>query len=231
MQALPVTSPKGLAFSLSHEAIILEGYPDPGTGGEPITIGGGHTAAAGGMRPFLGQRISLNKALQIFREDIARYEVRVRKAIKRNLTQVVFDGFVSFDLNTGKIASGTVDDQWNKGNEAGAMATLQLYVNAAGKRLPGLVRRRKEEAALITKGVYPGHKILVKETYKDKGRLVSYDQLPWGAVETVVTFTPELAAPKPVPPKPEPNVYLSLMDLIGRVLQWTSNALSSPQSR
>jgi lysozyme len=215
----------GAGFSLSHEAIILEGYPDPGTGGEPWTIGGGHTAAAGGMKPYRGQIISLAKALQIFVEDMAKYSSRVEKAIKRNKSQHVIDGFSSFDLNTGKIFSGTVDDKWNAGDEAGAMRTLGLYVNAAGKPLPGLQRRRKEEIALITKGIYPNAKILVKDRYNSPGRYVTVDQLPWDSAETVVTFTPTPVVP-PAQPEPEKNVFITLMELIGKALLWTSSKLS-----
>jgi lysozyme len=45
------TSKAGGAFIAAFEGVELKAYPDPGTGGDPWTIGVGHTAAAG-PRPF-----------------------------------------------------------------------------------------------------------------------------------------------------------------------------------
>ena len=42
------TSANGLAFIRDHEGCELHAYPDPGSGGEPWTIGVGHT---GGVKP------------------------------------------------------------------------------------------------------------------------------------------------------------------------------------
>lgn len=224
-------SKNGAGFILSHEGIYLEGYPDPATGGEPITIGAGHTAAAGGMRPRLGQIISLDVAMELFRTDMKKYGTRVEQAIKVAMKQWEFDGFGSFDLNTGKIFGGTVDDKWNAGQREAAMATLLLYKNAAGKVMPGLVRRRAEEKELILRGVYPGHKILLKDRRNAQGRYVTVDQLPWEATPVAVTFEP-----KPVPPLPErkpdqPNWVISLIRATWKGLKWLDETLSSSPQR
>lgn len=219
----------GAGFILSHEAIILEAYPDPATGGDPWTIGGGHTAAAGGLRPQPGMVIPLHRALKIFMQDMKKFGGRVEQAIKVPLQQHEYEGFTSFDQNTGKIFGGSVDDKWNRGDKAQAMATLLQYKNAAGKVMPGLVRRRKEERELILNGVYPKNKILVKERRSDPGRRVSVNELPWNEPPVAVTFDP-----RPVPPLPErkpeaPNVWLALLRMTWKGLKWLDERLSSPQ--
>jgi lysozyme len=220
-------SRQGAGFILSHEGIFLEAYPDPATNGEPWTIGGGHTAAAGGLRPVPGMFISLEKALHLFITDMEKYGKRVEQAITRGLMQHVFEGFSSFDLNTGAIFKGSIDDKWNRGDAAAAMATLLLYKNAAGKVMPGLVRRRKEEAELITKGVYPGHKILVKDSRKSQGRYVTVDELPWKATPVAVTFTPRTVPPLPERKPEQPlNVFHQLLRKTWKMLKWMDEKLS-----
>src|SRR5262249_51183750 len=150
-----------------------------GTGREPWTIGGGHTTAAGGERVMPGMKWTLGKAVQVARQDLARVDARVNKAITRNHTQNVHNGFGSAGFNTGSILTGSYAKKWNSGDESGALATLGQYVNAGGHRMQGLVTRRQEEIRIIRDGVYPTLKILVQETYKDKGRHVSVEDLPW----------------------------------------------------
>lgn len=218
----------GAGFSLSHEGLYLEAYPDPATGGEPWTIGGGHTAAAGGLRPVPGMVISLKQALAIFMQDMEKYGARVERAITRDLTQHAYNGFTSFDLNTGSIFKGSIDDKWNRGDKIAAMNTLLLYKNAAGKVMPGLVRRRKEERELILRGVYPGHKILVKDRRNSQGRYVSVEELPWETTPVAVTFEP-----RPVPPLPERkpaqrmNFFHMLLRNTWKGLKWLDDQLSA----
>jgi lysozyme len=205
----------GAAAILGHEAIYLEAYPDPvGV----WTIGAGHTAAAGGLKPRAGQLITLQQAMELFQADMGKYEAGVRSAV-RTQQQQEFDGFTSFHFNTGAVKTGTVDDKWNAGDRAGAMRTLQSYVNAKGKRLPGLVTRRKEEAAMITSGQYPARKILVRDRKGAQGRLVSVDQLPWGRAALPVNVDKPLATPAPRRVE-KPNFLLDLARYIGRALSW-----------
>jgi lysozyme len=197
-------SAQGAAAIVAYEGIYLYGYPDPGTGGEPITIGAGHTAAAGPPKPTYGMVITLRKALEIFTADMVKYEQRVERAIKRGLSQHAFDGFVSFDFNTGKIASGSVDDKWNAGQEAAALAVLNQYVNAAGRRLPGLVTRRASETAIIRDGRYPAAMVTLRETKGGPARAVLASSLPWPSTSPPVV-TADIPMPAPVslaPPLP-----------------------------
>ena len=52
------------------EGLRLESYPDPATGGEPWTIGYGHTSASGAPVVAKGMRISKDQADAILMHDI-----------------------------------------------------------------------------------------------------------------------------------------------------------------
>ncbi len=217
-------SKKGYGAIAGHEAIYLYVYPDPGTGGKPWTGGIGHTAAAGGWQPKPGQKITLRQALDIFKQDMKKYEAGVNRAIGPYVkTQWGFDGFVSFHFNTGAIASGSVDDRIRAGDMSGALRVLNMYTKAGGRRMAGLVKRRKEETTMITTGKYPTRKILLKERPGTKGRYIDPRSLPWGQEQLPVSSDLDLnktvSKPVPVPAKPDPlsnNFVWSLVKLLWR---------------
>src|SRR5258706_10133607 len=132
----------GAALIASFEAIYLFTYPDPGTGREPWTDGIGNTAAAGEYAPRPGGIISMQRAITTFRHNIGRNEVRVNRAIHAPLLQPQFNVCVSFDLNTGAIASGSFDDKLNAGQQEAALGVLGQYTKAAGHFMQGLANRR-----------------------------------------------------------------------------------------
>lgn len=172
-------SQPGAAFIASFEAVYLEAYPDPGTDGEPITIGIGHTAAAGGMRPRLGDIIPLSRAFSLFADDMRKFEAGVSRAIKIPLSQAQFDALVSFHFNTGAIQSGSVDEALNAGRINAALATLARYTRAGGRVMSGLETRRRAEVALFRAGRYPPRKILIKDRRRSAGRLIDASQFLW----------------------------------------------------
>jgi lysozyme len=209
----------GAGAILGHEAIILEAYRDPvGI----WTIGGGHTAAAGGIAPRAGMIISLGQAMRIFAKDMRKFADRVARALERAAlgAQHRIDAMVSFDFNTGAIFKGTVDDKLNRGDIDAAMSTLNAYVYARGERLAGLVKRRSEEVAMYLQGRYPSRKILIKDRAGAQGRLISPDALPWEA-DDAGEIALDLDRPLPVPPlpvrRPRPNFLLDLFNLTKRI--------------
>lgn len=185
----------GAAFIASFEAIYLEAYPDPGTGGEPITIGVGHTAAAGGMRPRLGDIIPLSRAFSMFAEDMAKFERGVTRAIAVTQSQAQFDALVSFHFNTGAIATGSVDEKINAGNSSAALATLGRYTRAAGRVMAGLETRRRAEVELYRLGRYPARKILVKDRRAAAGRMIDSRELVWRKTNPQPALAIDLSAP------------------------------------
>ncbi len=147
------TSPKGTAFIAAHEGVVTRAYRDP-TG--TWTIGVGHTAAAGEPTPAPGMTISRERALAILASDLARFEGRVNAALSGggNLAQQAFDGAVSFDFNTGAIDRANWVGRFRAGDMTAARAGLMEWAKAGGRTLPGLVRRREDEARLIFDGDY-----------------------------------------------------------------------------
>lgn len=158
-QQLTVSN-EGLVFNASWEGCYLYSYPDPGTHGEPWTIGIGGTRYDGQGNVTPGQTITLARAVARFRETIEKkYAPGVRAAIRVPLLQAEFDALVSFHYNTGKVKTGTVDDKLNRGDRAAALATWRQYRLAAGRVMHGLELRRAAEIALFKTGVYPNRKI------------------------------------------------------------------------
>lgn len=144
------TSEEGVAFIAAQEGVVTRAYRDAAG---IWTIGVGHTAAAGRPIPGRGMAISRVEALAIFRSDLPRYERRVAAALGP-VAQTSFDGSVSFDFNTGAIDRASWVRLFRKGDRAAARAGLLRWTKAGGRQLAGLVRRRKEEAALIFDGIY-----------------------------------------------------------------------------
>jgi lysozyme len=195
------TSLKGILAIINEEALVLSTYRDAGG---VLTIGVGHTAAAGGMAPKLGNRIAIEQAIALLAADLAKFERRVAASVKRTLMQHEFDALVSFDFNTGAIACGTVDDKLARGDIAGAMATLQQYDKAAGRKLAGLDRRRDNEEAMFRYGTYPeASSIKVYDTWPGKQHLVPVSSLDLSA----------FAAPPDVPARPR-GLLAALIDLM-----------------
>jgi lysozyme len=88
------------------------------------------------------------EAITALQEDLKARECIVAQNIKVPLTQNQFDALVSYVYNTG--GSGSL---YRLINTKAPAATIRnwfetKYITAAGRKLPGLVRRRKAEADL-----------------------------------------------------------------------------------
>lgn len=141
-------SDKGLALIKEFEGLRLKAYPDPGTGGEPWTIGVGHT---GGVKK--GDVITETQADAFLREDVARFEAAVNR-LAPVTTQPQFDAMVSLAFNVGEkaLGSSTLLRKHNAGDHLGASAEFQKWNRADGKIMAGLTRRRAAEAELYRTG-------------------------------------------------------------------------------
>ena len=140
------TSANGRALIEAFEGLYLKAYHDSAG---VLTIGYGHTNAAGPPKVVPGMRITTKYADEILSADLATVEKEVARAIHVPLTQWQFDALVSFHFNTGAISKGTVDDKLNHGNVDAAMRTLRQYQYAGGHLLRGLTRRREAEELLF----------------------------------------------------------------------------------
>lgn len=141
----------GLSFLERHEGVVLKAYLDA-VGVR--TIGCGLTKASGVINPKPGMTITAVEASRLLKLALQRnYEPAVRKAMP-GAVQYEFDGGVSFHFNTGAIGRASWLKAWRNGDPKGVLSGLLLWVKGGGKVLPGLQRRRAEEATLINEGVY-----------------------------------------------------------------------------
>ena len=213
------TSLKGILAIINEEALVLSTYRDAAG---VLTIGVGHTAAAGGMAPKPGGRITIELAIALLASDLAKFERRVSASVKRTLKQHEFDALVSFDFNTGAIAGGTVDDKLARGDIAGAMATLQQYDKAAGRKLAGLDRRRDNEEAMFRHGTYPETtSIKVYDTWPGKLRLV-----PVSSLDLSAFAAPDVVANTQIPARPR-GLLAALIDLMLAIFKRRSGQRST----
>jgi lysozyme len=133
---------------------LVEAYPDPGTGGAPWTIGWGATGPDIGPGTVWTQ----TQCDERLDADIARHAAEVRQAIGgAATTQAQFDALASFHYNTGAIARATLTRLHCAGDYEAAAREFTRWTRAGGQVLKGLVRRRREEAALYrsSSGVAP----------------------------------------------------------------------------
>ena len=129
---------------------LVEAYPDPGTGGEPWTIGWGSTG------PGIGPDTvwTREEADLRFARDLERYAADVAASLgDAPTTQQQFDALVSFHYNTGAIARATLTRLHRAGDYVGAAGQFARWNRAGGRVLQGLVRRRRAEASLYRSGV------------------------------------------------------------------------------
>lgn len=127
----------------------VEAYPDPGTGGDPWTIGWGATGP-GIARGTLWTQEQCDARLEA---DLLRYAKDVDRALgDAATTQAQFDALVSFHYNTGAIGKATLTRKHKAGDFAGAAREFDRWCYAGGRVMKGLVRRRAAESALYRKG-------------------------------------------------------------------------------
>lgn len=196
------TSEAGLIEIASHEGIVTSRYKDSvGV----WTIGVGHTAAAGGVDPVrITRELSIPEVMQIFREDVPKYEARVRRAFTKPLTKEQFDAAVSFDFNTGGIHRASWVDKFNAGNISGARKAFMNW-----SKPKEIIPRRRKERDLFFNGtyssggmanVYPAENGRVQWS---KGKRVNVAEL---LIDSLVDAQRPQDAPQPVPdPKPAPE--------------------------
>lgn len=147
-------SPNGLNLIKQFEGCRLKAYPDPGTGGDPWTIGWGATR---GVSPEM--MITQEQADFMLEEDANATAQQVTNAVTQPLKQNQFDALVSFVYNVGigNFRNSTLLTLLNQGDYDGAGGQFRRWNKGGdGGVLPGLVRRRGAEAALFNQPDYSG---------------------------------------------------------------------------
>jgi len=143
-------SKDGLHLTEGFEGCRLTAYPDPGTGGDPWTIGYGHT----GPDVHPGMTITQEQAELYLAEDVKRAEADVNAKLTVEVTQDEFDALVDFAFNCGcgNLNNSTLLKKLNAGDFEGAAQEFLKWDMAAGHHMVGLLRRRQAEELEFMKG-------------------------------------------------------------------------------
>lgn len=148
----------GVALMHRFEELRLESYPDPKTGGDPWTIGWGHT----GADVYPGLLWTPAQADKAFEEDVAFAEQAVDRAVAVVLKQCEFDAMVSIVFNVGPGSSAksgiirlrngspsTLLRKLNDGDREGAADQFLAWRSPGSSVEKGLRFRRRCERALF----------------------------------------------------------------------------------
>jgi len=136
---------EGFELVKHFEGCSLTAYPDPATGGEPVTIGYGHT---GNVK--MGSYISQDMAETLLLRDLAKFEDGVASLIHTQVTSDQFSACVclAYNIGLGNFGSSTLLRMINADSALAAADQFLRWDKAAGKVMAGLTKRRKAERKL-----------------------------------------------------------------------------------
>ena len=114
------------------------------------TIGFGTTIYPNGIKVKKGGTCTEAQAKSYMAHDLKKFEQAVNGAVNIPLNQNQFDALVSlaYNIGTGAFNKSTLVKKLNAGDIRGAADQFDVWVNAGGKRMQGLVNRRAREKAL-----------------------------------------------------------------------------------
>lgn len=141
-------SKTGIELIKRFEGLELKAYQDSvGV----WTIGYGWTQPVDGKKIGSGMVIDQATADRLLKCGVVQYEQGVNQLVKVKITQGQFDSLVSFAYNLGlrSLSTSTLLQKLNAGDKQGAANEFSRWVNAGGKRLEGLVKRRAAERELF----------------------------------------------------------------------------------
>ena len=137
-------SPSGMDLICNFEGKRLTAYDD-GVG--VWTIGFGTTVYPNGIKVMKGDTCTEAQAKTYMAHDLKKFEATVNKAVTVQLNQNQFDALVSlaYNIGTNAFSKSTLVKKLNANDIRGAADQFDVWVNAGGKRMQGLVNRRAKE--------------------------------------------------------------------------------------
>ena len=141
-------SPSGIDLICNFEGKRLTAYDD-GVG--VWTIGFGTTVYPNGMKVKKGDTCTEAQAKAYMAHDLKKFETAVNNAVTVPLSQNQFDALVSlaYNIGTNAFSKSTLVKKLNANDNRAAADQFDVWVNAGGKRMQGLVNRRAKEKALF----------------------------------------------------------------------------------
>lgn len=159
------TSPAALKMIKHHEGVRTKPYRCPAL---LWTVGVGHVIDPNHIKvPFDERRnlpipdgwnhvLTMDEVDAILAQDLNRFERGVARLCPAALgNQGIFDSLVSFSFNVGlgNLQRSSLRMKTNRADFLGAAEEFMKWTKAAGRVLPGLVKRRQDERALYLSGV------------------------------------------------------------------------------
>jgi lysozyme len=140
-------SPAGLALIKNFEGLELTAYRCQA---DKPTIGWGSTAGV-----TMGMTITEAEAEALLKKDLAVMETAVKRAVRVQITQPMFDALVAFVFNLGEtqFRASTMLRLINQRRFKEAAAQFDRWIYANKQKSNGLVRRRKAERKLFESGL------------------------------------------------------------------------------
>lgn len=129
----------------------VQAYPDPATGGAPWTIGWGSTTDEQGKPIQRGTIWTKERADARFAEHLREFGDGVDEALAGSPTtahQKAALTSLAYNIGLGAFKGSTLLKKHKAADYAGAADEFPKWRNAAGKVMPGLVRRRAAEREL-----------------------------------------------------------------------------------
>ena len=143
------TSDKGIELIKRFEGLSLKPYLCPAN---IPTIGYGNTFYKNGKKVTMNDKpITEQKAVEMLRQSLEKFEQYVDSYTTDSITQNQFDALVSFCYNLGpaNLKSSTLLKKVNANqNDPTIKDEFLKWTKAGGRKLAGLVKRREAEAEL-----------------------------------------------------------------------------------
>jgi lysozyme len=158
------TSPFAIQMIKHHEGVRLRPYRCPAllwTVGVGHVIDPSHASVKYEDRKSLpipsgwDRTLSMDEVDSILSKDLGRFEQGVVRACPSVVdSQGRFDALVSFSFNVGlgNLQRSTLRMKVNRGEYESAADEFLKWTKAAGRVLPGLVKRRQDERSLFLSG-------------------------------------------------------------------------------
>ena len=124
-------------------------YPDPGTGGDPWTIGYGSTGSGIGPGTMWSKDQAeqrLQEHVEYFTQGLVRLSPKLLQASPRRFAAVLS---WAYNCGLGNYRISTFKKRVDAGDWEGAATECLKWNKAAGRIMPGLTRRRQAESMFM----------------------------------------------------------------------------------
>ena len=139
---------KGMPIIRKYEGLRLRAYICPSG---LATIGFGATFYENGSRVQLGDVITIDRADKLLHMQVKLFADEVKRVVKSNINDNMLGALTSFCFNVGgaQFEKSTLAKKANANpNDPTIRNEFMRWTRGGGKVLPGLVKRREEEANL-----------------------------------------------------------------------------------